>query len=164
MPGVRCFYYRNDVGGTAMLERWRYKFTQFMQGRNGMDDLARAESGLTIALLIASMIISLIFGRFAGAAPVLFILEVMWIALFIHLYFRMFSRNLAKRSAENQKFCNFRYRMTVRADRRKKEWAQRKTYRFYRCPQCRQRVRVPRGRGKICITCPKCRNEFVKRS
>jgi uncharacterized paraquat-inducible protein A len=52
----------------------------------------------------------------------------------------------------------------VKKDRRKKEWAQRKTYAFFRCPKCRQRVRVPKGRGRICITCPKCRTEFTRRS
>jgi hypothetical protein len=147
-----------------MLEKMRYKFSQFMQGRYGMDQLAKAESGLIFVLLVLSVVISLIFGRFAGTGPVLFVLEVLWIALFIHLYFRIFSKNLSKRSAENQKYCNFKYRMVVKKDRWKKEWAQRKTYRFFRCPQCHQRVRVPKGRGRICITCPKCRNEFVKRS
>ena len=43
----------------------------------------------------------------------------------------------------------------------KKRWAQRGTYRFFKCPQCRQIVRVPKGRGKICITCPKCKTEFM---
>ena len=46
----------------------------------------------------------------------------------------------------------------------KKRWAQRGTYRFFKCPQCRQTVRVPKGRGKICITCPKCKTEFIKKS
>ena len=41
---------------------------------------------------------------------------------------------------------------------------QKKIYRFYKCPQCRQRVRVPKGKGRICITCPKCRAEFIKKS
>ena len=45
-----------------------------------------------------------------------------------------------------------------------KRWAQRSTYRFFKCPQCKQTVRVPKGRGKICITCPKCKTEFIKKS
>jgi hypothetical protein len=147
-----------------MLEKLKYKLTQFMQGRNGMDDLARAESGLIFVLLLVSMLVSMIFKSSPIAAPFLLILEVAWIALFIHLYFRMFSKNISKRYDENQRYRNFRYRLTVKKDQRKKEWSQRKTHRFFRCPQCKQRVRVPKGRGRICITCPKCRCEFTKRS
>ena len=71
------------------------------------------------------------------------------------MYFRVFSRNINKRYAENQKFLNARYEWTVKAERRKKRFAQRKQYKFFKCPMCKQEVRVPRGHGKICITCPK---------
>ena len=147
-----------------MLEKLRYKLAGFMQGRNGMDDLAKAESGLIFALLIVSVILSLLPINPAGVAVALLVLEVTWIALFVHMYFRMFSKNLTKRYAENQKYCNWRYRMVVKRSQKKKEWAQRGTHKFCRCPQCRQKVRVPKGRGKICITCPKCRTEFTRRS
>ena len=86
------------------------------------------------------------------------------IALMIYSTWRMFSKNISARYAENQKYLNYRYQMAVKWDRFKKHLAQRKLYRFYKCPQCRQKVRVPKGRGKICITCPKCRTEFVKKS
>ena len=82
----------------------------------------------------------------------------------IHMYFRVFSRNVNKRYAENQKFLNARYEWTIKAERRKKRFAQRKQYKFFKCPMCKQEVRVPRGHGKICITCPKCREQFVRRS
>ena len=59
-------------------------------------------------------------------------------ALLVAVYFRMFSRNIPARSQENAK--------------------------YYRCPHCHQQLRVPRGRGKIEITCPKCHTEFVKKS
>ena len=119
----------------------REKFIRFMNGRNGMDELARAESWVVMILLVVS-----IFTRSA-------ILDILAIGLMIHMYFRVFSRNVNKRYAENQKFLNARYEWTVKAERRKKRFAQRK-----------QEVRVPRGHGKICITCPKCREQFVRRS
>lgn len=147
-----------------MLQKLKYKLAAFLQGRNGMDDLARAESGLIFVLLVVSLIVSFLPIKSAGVSLFLFALELVWIGLFIHLYFRVFSKNISKRYAENQKYCNFRYQMVVKFDRRKREWAQRKTHCFFRCPQCRQKVRVPKGRGKICITCPKCKAEFTRRS
>ena len=134
------------------LQRIREKFMRFMQGRNGVDQLGKTLNTVTIVLLIISM-----FTRWS-------ILYYISLALLIYTYFRIFSKNIPKRYAENQKFCNWRYDMAVKKNKRKQEWEQRKIYRFFRCPMCKQKVRVPKGRGKICITCPKCRQEFVKRS
>lgn len=130
----------------------RVKFTRFMQGRNGMDELGQA---LNICVLV-TLVLS-IFTKWS-------ILYYIALALMIYMYFRVFSKNTPKRYAENQKFRNFRYDATIKWNNKKKEWQQRKIYRFYRCPMCKQKVRVPKGRGKICITCPKCKAEFVKRS
>lgn len=85
----------------------REKFIRFMNGRNGMDELARAESWVVMILLLVS-----IFTRSA-------ILDILAIGLMIHMYFRVFSRNVNKRYAENQKFLNARYEWTVKAERRK---------------------------------------------
>ena len=130
----------------------REKLARFMVGRNGVDDLARFESWFVLVVLILS-----IFTR-SG------LLVLIAIALIVHMYFRVFSRNVSKRYEENQKFLNFRYDWTVKWNRKKKHFEQRKMYKFYKCPMCRQEVRVPRGHGKICITCPKCREEFIRRS
>ena len=134
------------------LQRIREKFMRFMQGRNGVDQLGKTLNTVTIVLLIISM-----FTRWS-------ILYYISLALLIYTYFRIFSKNIPKRYAENQKFCNWRYDMAIKRNKKKQEWEQRKIYRFFRCPMCKQKVRVPKGRGKICITCPKCRQEFVKRS
>ena len=99
----------------------REKFIRFMNGRNGMDELARAESWVVMILLLVS-----IFTRSA-------ILDILAIGLMIHMYFRVFSRNVNKRYAENQKFLNARYEWTVKAERRKKRFAQRKQYKFFKC-------------------------------
>ena len=82
----------------------------------------------------------------------------------IYSYFRMFSKNISKRYAENQKYL----KMTAGIRRKLASWksqlAQRKIYHIYRCPGCKQKIRVPRGRGKIEIRCPKCNTRFVKKS
>lgn len=123
-----------------------------MAGRYGVDELSKFLNIILLVLLVLSIFIR------SG------IFYLLALGILIYSYFRMFSKNISKRYEENQKFVNFRYRNVVKWNNFKKRFAQRKEYRFYHCPQCKQTVRVPRGRGKICITCPKCRTEFVKKS
>ena len=138
--------------GKKGINKMRQKFQQFMSGRYGADQLSRLLMVITLVVLVLSMFRPLRF------------LYIVAMVLLVYTYFRMFSRNVEKRYAENQKYLNWKYRLVVKKDQRKKRWAQRKTYHFYKCPNCKQTVRVPRGKGKICITCPKCRTEFVKKS
>ena len=135
-----------------MLNNFRMKFMRFMQGRNGVDQLSQFLNVVVIILFVISIFTKSI------------ILDWLPMVLLVYMYFRIFSRNIPKRSMENQRFCNWRYDLAIKKNKMKKEWEQRKIYRFFRCPMCRQRVRVPKGRGKICITCPKCRAEFIKKS
>lgn len=132
------------------------KIQRFMMGRYGVDELGKALNAVVLICLVISMFVSF--------APVLGIFYWIGIVLMIYNCFRMLSRNVSKRYEENQKFVNMRYRAAVKRNTAKKRFDQRKIYRFYKCPECRQTVRVPKGRGKICITCPKCRTEFVKKS
>ena len=128
------------------------KIQRFMIGRYGADELSKAQSVVVMILLILSL-----FGRLG-------ILYWLALALMIYSVWRMFSKNVSKRYEENQKFVNFRYRIVVKWDKMKKRMAQKKTYKFFKCPTCKQEVRVPKGHGKIEITCPKCRERFVKHS
>lgn len=130
------------------------KFRRFMTGRYGVDQLSRV-------YLVAALVLMIVASFARRAMP---ILDLFALFLLGYTYYRMFSRDISKMYAQNQKYLNFRYKQTVKWNNAKKRFAQRKEYRFFRCPQCRQRVRVPRGRGKICITCPKCKAEFIKRS
>ena len=82
----------------------------------------------------------------------------------VYEYYRMMSKKIEQRYAENQKYLNGRYRLVVKWNRRKEHFRQRRDYHFYRCPSCKQKVRVPKGKGRICITCPKCKKEFIKKS
>lgn len=130
----------------------REKLQRFMAGRYGVDQLNRFYIGLTFVLLILSMVT-----RFS-------LLYLVALALLIYSYYRMFSKNVSKMYAQNQKFLNMRYRAVAKWNKTRNHMKQRKVYRFYKCPSCKQKVRVPKGKGRICITCPKCRTEFVKKS
>ena len=123
-----------------------------MQGRYGADQMGQMLSAVSMVFLILSL-----FSRNQGW----FLLAVIGI---VYNYFRMFSKNISKRYAENQKYLT----MTAGIRRKLASWksqlAQRKMYHIYRCPGCKQKIRVPRGRGKIEIRCPKCNTRFVKKS
>lgn len=138
------------------MDDMREKLQKFMIGRYGADELGRA---INIGVLIC-FVISL----FSALLPVFSVFYWIGILLFIVQIYRMFSRNTAKRYQENQKFRDLRYRASIKKNGFQTRWAQRGIYRFYKCPSCRQRVRVPKGHGRICITCPKCKTEFVKKS
>lgn len=128
------------------------KIRRFMQGRNGVDQLSQFLNTIVLIIFVVTL--------FVKWQP----LYYFGLGLLIYIYFRVLSRNIPKRYAENQKFCNMRYDATIKWNNKKREWEQRKIYRFYRCPMCKQKVRVPKGRGRICITCPKCKEEFVRKS
>ena len=123
------------------LRRWLY-------GRYGTDKLTKHLMILAIVLLI----VSLFWGR-----KVLYPLSI---AVMAYAYFRTFSKNIRKRYAEGMAYERF----VGRIKRLPKEMSMRRTHHIYRCPKCRQKIRIPRGKGRIEVTCPKCRTSFIKRS
>ena len=119
-------------------------FRQFMMGRYGTDKL-----GLT--LLGTALAMSLL-GALIPSTPARLALSLGYYALMFWALFRMFSRNTYARYEENRKFLRFFDRLKDR------------DHRYFSCPKCQQTVRVPRGKGKIAITCPKCREKFIKKT
>lgn len=85
-------------------------------------------------------------------------------ALIIYTYFRIFSRNTYKRAAENQAYLSKTYKLRNWFAKQKNMMKQRKTHHIYKCPTCKQKIRIPRGKGKIEIRCPKCYTTFIKNS
>lgn len=131
------------------------RFMRFMQGRYGADAFSRF-------LLWASVICVLVSGFAPGiAGSILYTISVVGL---IYCYFRMFSRNYEKRYRENQMFLNRTAGIRSFFSRQKNLMAQRKTHHIYTCPGCKQKIRIPKGRGKIEISCPKCHTKFIKRS
>ena len=84
--------------------------------------------------------------------------------LIFYTYFRMFSRNIYKRAAENEKYMRILGSWRNKVANEKNLAGQRKYYHFYKCPGCGQRIRIPKGHGKIQIRCPKCNATFIRRS
>lgn len=128
------------------------RLNRFMRGRYGTDELSR----FLLVLFIACVIINA-FTRTN-------IFYAVSLALLVVCYYRMFSRNHAARYAENQKYLSIKNRVLTKLGLTARQRDQRKKYHIYHCPSCRQKIRIPRGKGKICITCPKCGREFTKKS
>lgn len=129
----------------------REKLSRFMWGRYGNDQLNRF---LTVVMLVFLALYMIFRGPFYLLA----------LALLIYTYFRMFSRNIARRSAENQWYLKKTMKLKGRLQKKRQELLMLKRYHIYKCPGCGQKNRVPRGRGKIAVTCGKCKMEFIKRS
>lgn len=124
---------------------------RFMYGRNGMDQLNRALFWGYMGIFIAQ----LIFSRFEVLAiPALTCEALLWV-LMVVVFFRMFSKNLPRRQAENQKWVNWQWRIKNRAKGAKTRHADR-DHKYFTCKSCKAICRVPVGKGKILITCPKC--------
>ena len=121
-----------------------------MIGRYGIDEFSRF-------LMIAGVVL-LFMGIFK---PLAFLAIPAWI-LVIYAYFRCFSRNVVKRSSERDRYLRISGRFKGKFELIGRMWKERKTHKYYRCSRCRTMVRVPKGKGRIAITCPKCRNEFIK--
>ena len=123
----------------------RTGFRRFMEGRYGTDKLNTWILGVGVgACVIAMFLPAVSFAR-------LVLVTISYILL-IWAMIRTFSRNTYKRYQENRKFLLLLDRVKDRE------------HRYFTCPRCRQPVRVPRGKGKIMITCPKCKEKFQKKT
>ena len=126
-----------------------------MIGRNGQDQL-------NIFLLFAALV-SMLLGAVVGKGVGSF-LNGLALALLIFSWFRMLSKNLSRRRAENAQYLRRRYQVTGWFRKQKTRWDQRRDYRFFTCPSCHTTLRVPKGRGKIRIVCRKCGSSFTRKS
>lgn len=153
---------------------WRDKFTNFMYGRYGVDQLSRFMLVVIFILCVLSLFVR---GSF---------MSFLILLLIILTYYRMFSKNIYKRAAENEKYLKFigkfkrngngynggyqnnygnyqnNYGGGYTGSRANTQ--DRKNYKYFKCPTCSQKIRIPRGYGKIEIRCPKCSTKFIRRS
>lgn len=130
----------------------REKMYRFMQGRYGMDGF----SGFLIGMGVGAAVLNVIL-----RSNVLTLLS--W-GLVIFAYSRIFSRNRGRCTAQNLWFYNHTKGIKLFFEKEKNRYRIRKTHHIYACPKCGQKIKIPKGKGKIMVICPKCKNEFLKRS
>lgn len=123
----------------------KWKAQSFMLGRYGQDEfyLFLTITGFVFLLLSA-------------------ISQVFWVlGLFCVLYalFRCYSRNITKRRKEREAYLRIAAKPKNWFSLQKRKWEERKTHRYFKCSNCKQVLRVPKGKGKIAITCPKCQTK-----
>ena len=120
--------------------------SRFMYGRNGVDQLGWASLVLVLLLDTVELIVR------SKSETARMILSTLSFLVMVWILFRMFSRNLPKRRKENAWFLT----KIVNPVKNRKARSMDKDHKYFTCPQCRTVCRVPRGKGKIIITCPKC--------
>lgn len=125
---------------------------RFMMGRYGGDQLS-------MTLIMLSFLLTLI----ARLASIPILALISYVPLGLCLY-RMLSRDISKRSMENYKFAILMSPIYSKFKKAQYRFMDAKTHRYYKCPDCRTKLRVPKHKGKIIITCPKCKAEFIKKT
>lgn len=130
----------------------RERMERFMRGRYGNDQLNNLLLGIALVLVVADL--------FAGTR-VLYFLGLLCI---VGSYWRMFSKRTDRRAAENRWYLQKTQGIRNFFTKKKRLRTMKKMYHLCKCPSCRQQIRVPKGKGKLEVTCPKCRFVFRTRS
>lgn len=128
------------------------KLVGFMQGRNGMDTLAQYALGAGIIFTVLDFFFS------SG------IISALGLAFLVYSLFRCYSKNISSRALENAKFEAWIRKPKAATQTARTHWANRKTTKYFKCAQCGQSLSVPKGKGTLRVTCPKCHNQTTIKS
>ena len=132
------------------LQRLGEKMRAWMYGRYGYDELSKFLSIIALVCIFLSLFVPLLY-------------PIALIAL-IWSMFRGFSRNIEKRQKEREAYLKFTGNLKQSFKRRKNMWRDRKTHRYYKCPSCKNWLRVPKGKGQIEITSPVCKGKLTRKT
>lgn len=133
--------------------RLQMAFARFMTGRNGMDNLAWHGLWGSVILSLLSMLL-----------PLGGLTSLLSTALLFYSIWRMLSRNLPRRQAENSRYILFSEKVTREVRQFFQRLKNMKTHKYFRCPSCRNRLRMKRGSGEKTVTCPVCHNQFTQKA
>ena len=136
----------------SFFDKLRAGLQRMMTGRHGADELS-------LALLIAGLVLSII-----GSFTHLGLLGLVSMALYIYGIFRMFSRNIQKRSEENQKYLSIVHGSSGSVRQFFVRLKNIRKYKYFKCPECHSRLRLPRKVGEVTVTCGKCHHAFKQKA
>jgi ribosomal protein S27E len=132
----------------GLMYRIKEKLRIFMIGRNGVDRLSMHMLWFGIALLVIATMISS------------YVLNLISFAVYVLAILRIVSKNIARRSAENRFYVNKTYQIKKAVTHRRNRYKNRKQFKYFKCPNCKSWLRVPRKAGQVKVTCGKCGNKF----
>lgn len=143
-------------------EKIKQALRSFMNGRNGADNLSMALlwTGL-ICYLLGSILGSV---QVAAIALLGMLLSLLGFAAYVYCIFRMFSRNLDKRRAENRRYVTMAEKKRTERRQARVRFQNRKTYKYFKCPGCKAWLRLSRGKGVVTITCSRCHTSFTQKA
>ena len=136
----------------TFMQKMKDGLRKFMAGRRGPDEL-------TLTLLIAGLVLSML-SSILRFSPLYFV----GLAGYVLAMYRMLSRNLTKRYAENAKFLSLRRNITSGIKQFFNRLKNMRKYKYYKCPQCHSRLRLPRKVGEVTVTCGKCHHVFKQKA
>lgn len=147
-----------------MFQKLKTKFQNWRATRYGADQLGRAQLIAGLVLCILGLIVS----AFKTRACVLIGSFFSWAGLFFYIrcIYRMLSSNTKreKRVEENRRYLALRERLATRTHQAKLRFQNRKQYKYFKCPNCKVLMRLPRGKGVVTVTCSRCHNSFTQKS
>lgn len=132
--------------------QWISKMMFYMKGRYGYDELSKA-------LILLGLVIS-IFSNFTGGI----ILNMIALASIAFGGLRVLSKEKVNRRKELQQYIKVKQTVLSNYRKHRNRWFQRKAFKITKCPSCKQKIRIPRGRKKVRVTCPSCQNKFIKKT
>lgn len=128
------------------MDKFKSWLVKFMYGRYGVDQLYRGILGTGIVLLVINLF-----------AQTLIIAAITWI-LFLWAFYRAFSKNIAKRRRENNHYLQLI--APIKKSLIFKRIRDIGHYRYRRCSNCKQIMRLKRKPGKHSLVCPKCQTKM----
>ncbi len=138
------------IGGRLM-RKLKYRLSMWMRGRYGYDEFSKALNYFAVIMFVLSVVFGI--GTFYAVGV---------IAVFYSLY-RTCSRNIGRMNMERKLYLKAKAKVIGTFNVNKRRFKERKTHKYHKCPFCKTYNRVPRGHGRVLITCPKCGTSFERR-